>query len=636
MAEIRDILRQYWSYEYFRPGQEDIIRSVLNKKDTLALLPTGGGKSICFQVPALAINGICLVVSPLIALMNDQVENLKNRNIRAKALTSSLTRNEILQIFSNIKYDGTKFLYVSPERLKSEDFLLNIVNVPISFIAIDEAHCISQWGYDFRPSYLLIKNIRKLFPDKTILALTASATKPVVKDIVEKLELQKPQIFKKSFYRENLNYIVQLEENKAERLLKICQSTNGSIIVYVRNRKKTSEVSQFLNQHQQEATFYHAGLDNNERYVRQELWIRNEKKIMVATNAFGMGIDKPNVRYVVHLDLPDSPEAYFQEAGRAGRDEKKAYAVLLYNESDVLQLEQNFENNFPLVEDIRKVYQSICNYYQIAVGSGEGFSAELDLDKIAEAYKISPIILFNAIRFLEKEGLLSMQDSLYEPSRLHIKAGMNELYDFEVRNEKYEKIIKTLLRSYGGVLDQFVFINENYLAKRTLLSEPEIRQILFKLQELEILEYIPRNNYPKIIFTASRMEAKSVSFSPENYSFIKSRAKERMNTMIDFVRQNELCRNRFLLNYFDEDKFDDCGKCDVCLKHKKQIKRVANSEIEVQIKNLLHHHPLLLEEIVSSLYRIDSKIVIEGVNYLLDDKIIERTETGHLKLIDNG
>lgn len=416
---IHNILAKYWGYHSFRPLQEEIITSVLQGNDTLALLPTGGGKSVCFQVPALVQEGVCIVISPLIALMKDQVDNLQKKGISAIAITSAMHKREIDIAFDNCVYGNIKFLYLSPERLITPIAQARIQKMKVSLIAVDEAHCISQWGYDFRPSYLEIAKLRELQPKVPVLALTATATPEVVKDIQEKLRFKKANVLQKSFERKNLAYVVIGEEDKLSRLLKVVNNVGGTGVVYVRNRKKTQEVAAFLQKNKIPADFYHAGLTPGERSQKQDSWIKNKTRVIVATNAFGMGIDKPDVRFVVHLDLPDSLEAYFQEAGRAGRDEGKAYAVMLYNEADINDLKSNVEMSFPSVEEIRQTYQALANYYQLAVGSGEGAAFDFDISELCRNYKLEPVTVFNSIRFLEKEGYISATEAVYQPSRIN-------------------------------------------------------------------------------------------------------------------------------------------------------------------------------------------------------------------------
>ena len=619
---IHEILKNYWGHTSFRQGQEEIINSVLSKKDTLALLPTGGGKSICFQVPGLVIDGMCLVISPLIALMNDQVHNLNKRGIKAMAITSAMNRNEIRIAFTLCINENYKFMYVSPERLTTELFLKNIHDLNIGLIAVDESHCISQWGYDFRPSYLKIAKLREYLPQVPVIALTASATKKVIKDIQEKLNFKNASVFKSSFERKNLHYIVQLEEDKINRLFSICKKINGTGVVYVRNRKKTVEIAAILNQQGYSADFYHAGLSADERHHKQNDWIAGKKRIIVATNAFGMGIDKPDVRFVVHLDLPDSLEAYFQEAGRGGRDGKTAYAVLLYQHNDKNQLIENTEKSFPSIDEIKQVYQAIANFYQIAVGSGLGSVVDFDLEAIASNYNLNAVTVYNAIRFLEKESYLSYQDHSYEPSKTMLLMNKSDLYNFEVRYPKFESIIKTLLRNYGGIFDQHIFINEFQLAKKMKTSKTEIVELLKRLHKMDVIEYIPKSQLPKLFFTSNRVEARRLEFKPENYKMLKEVALERANAVIKYVSDQQICRNRQLLIYFDEKNVYDCGNCDVCLDKKRSDRSDELNELNTQIYNVINKNPLSIQDVISVFYRHDKKLVIDTINQLIEKNIL--------------
>ncbi len=633
MANTLEILAKYWRHTAFRPGQEEIINSVLAGKDTLALLPTGGGKSICFQVPALAQKGLCLVISPLIALMNDQVENLKQRGIKAMAITSAMNWHEIRIAFMNCVNGEYKFLYISPERLHTEVFLKNLHDLKISMIAVDEAHCISQWGYDFRPSYMKIAELRESLPRVPIIALTASATDKVIQDIQKRLEFVKPNVFKSTFARKNLHYIVQYEEDKIGRLFSICNKINGTGIVYVRNRRKTVEISEILKQYNIKADFYHAGLSADERQRKQADWINNKTRIIVSTNAFGMGIDKPDVRFVVHMDLPDSLEAYFQEAGRGGRDGNVAYSALLFQQMDAENLLQSVEQSFPPLEEIKQSYQAISNYFQVAIGAGSGMSFDFNLEVICNNYKLKPVTVFNSIRFLEKEGLLSLQDNGYEQSKVMMLFHKQDLYNFEIKHPKFEKVLKGLMRNYGGLFEEHVHINEFVLAKRLLISVPELEDQLRRLTKLEVLEYIPKSQLPKLIFTANRVDAKRLEISPENYKLLKKTAEERAASVIRYATEKSVCRNRLLLTYFDETKIEDCGNCDVCLKRKRDVHNVELHSLSTQVLNVLHNHPHKLDDLVSLFYRFDKALVVESINELAEanEILIDKNKIVKLK-----
>jgi len=621
---IHQILLKYWGYSSFRPLQEEIIQSVLDGKDTLALLPTGGGKSICFQVPALALEGLCLVVTPLIALMKDQVDNLRKKGIPAAALYSGMHPGEIDRIISNCQFGDIKLLYVSPERLVTDRMREALGKMKITLLAVDEAHCISQWGYDFRPPYLRISELRDLLPQVPVLALTATATQKVVKDIQKKLWFARENVFNKTFERKNLTYMVIKEEDKQRRLLKIIQKVRGVGIIYVRNRRHTKEIAEFLIRNKVPAGCYHAGLDQKTREQRQNEWIQEEKRIMVATNAFGMGIDKPNVRLVVHLDLPDSMEAYFQEAGRGGRDEKQAYAVLLYENADVLDARHNLSISFPDPKTIRNVYQSLGNYFQIPVGGGKDLQPEFDITAFSDQYKFSTVIVFNALRFLEKEGYLMLTDALYQPSRIFIRADKESLYRFQVENEFYDHFLKTILRSYSGIFSDYVRIHEAELARRMNLKKEDVCMHLKRLEKLRILDYAPQSDRPRIIFLTERLDIKDIHISQEHYNDRLRDAEARMETMIRYAESKVKCRSQSLLSYFGECRVKRCGKCDVCIERNK----ISLNEFEFdnfvnQVKPLLKASSLTLEEIVEALPSIQESKVIRAVQWLADNEKIK-------------
>ncbi len=619
--DIHFFLKKHWAHNSYRPLQEEIILSVINKHDTLALLPTGGGKSICFQVPGLFIGGTCLVISPLIALMNDQVQNLKSRGLSAVAITSVMNFKEIDIALNNAALGHVQFLYVSPERIENETFRQRLSYLPIGLIAVDEAHCVSQWGYDFRPSYLKISGLRDYFPTVNIIAVTASATKEVVEDIQEKLLFKNPGVFRQSFERENIRYIVQLEENKYERLLKIIKNIGGSGIVYVRNRKKTQEISKWLQQNNISASFYHAGITANERATVQQNWIDNKHQVMVATNAFGMGIDKPDVRFVVHVDLPDSVEAYFQEAGRAGRDGKSAFAVLLYQAQDVINLKDYFEQRTPTENEIKQTYQAIFNFFQVPVESGEGLSVSFNLDEVARNYNLKPITIFNSIKCLEKEGYFSFLDSGYEPPKVMMLMGKTDLYNFQIKFPVYEPLIKTLLRSYGGLWEDYVHIKEKDLAYRAKLSEPILQQHFEILNKQGVLSFIPQSTLPKLIFLQNRLNLKHHSISLINYPVLKQKTLSRINSVVAYVTETKICRSRLLLAYFNETEFKDCGYCDVCIeKHK--IALTTDTGLSEQIKMEVMAQTLTLEQTIKHFPSINTKRITSLINQMIDDGIL--------------
>ncbi len=625
--EIHNILVKYWGYSSFRPMQEEIIRSVLSGRDTLALLPTGGGKSICFQVPAMAMEGLCLVVSPLIALMKDQVENLRDRGIKAAAIHSGMHPREIEVVINNSVFGDLKFLYISPERLSSESFRVNLQKMNISLLAIDEAHCISQWGYDFRPPYLKIAEIRPHTGNAPILALTATATPEVIDDIQEKLLFREKNVLQKSFERKNLSYVVFKEEDKNGRLLNIINNVKGCGVVYVRNRRKCREVSEFLTKNDIKSTFYHAGLEQRIRENRQEDWMKDRKQVIVATNAFGMGIDKPGVRFVVHFDIADSLEAYFQEAGRAGRDGKRAYAVLLYEEADIRNAKQNLAISFPEPEVIRSVYNGLGNYFQVPLGSGKGRQFDFDLQDFSTKYRMNSVSVFSALRIIEKEGLILLGSELESPSRLMFNIDHNELYTFQVENPGYDGFIKMLLRSYGGIFSEFVKINEKEIARRANTTDDKIIALLQKLQQLKLLNYIPSTNTPQLLFVQDRIDSKSLSLSNENYGLRKQAALRRMQSVLDYIQSTNHCRSQLLLKYFGEKEADRCGICDVCLdRNKINVSELEFNKILEKIKPSLKEKPHALNELLFIAREFPEDKVINVVMWLVDNEKLDVKE----------
>lgn len=626
---LHQILLKYWGYSSFRPMQEEIIQSVLDGKDTLALLPTGGGKSLCFQVPAIYLDGMCLVISPLIALMKDQVDNLTRKGIRAAAIYSGMHPDEISIVLDNCRHGSIKLLYISPERLANEKMRESLRRMKINLLAIDEAHCISQWGYDFRPPYLEIANIRALIPGTPFLALTATATRKVVRDIQQKLEFKTENLFQKSFERKNITYLVIKEEDKMKRLLKIIRKVNGPGIIYVRNRRETKEIAGFLQKNGISADFYHAGLDQKTRDRRQNSWIREEKRIIVSTNAFGMGIDKSNVRVVVHLDLADSIEAYFQEAGRAGRDEKRGYAVLLYENSDILDARHNLTIAYPELSFIRSVYQALGNYLQIPVGAGKELHFDFDLPAFADQYKFQPVLVYNSLRFLEKEGLVMLTDAFHNPSKIFIKADKEELYRFQVENESYDHFIKTLLRSYSGILSDFVKFSEPELARRTDLPVEKVVSNLKHLEKLQLLDYKRQTDNPQLIFLEERLDPNNLNISPEHYRNRRKDAETRLEAMVSYAESTHRCRSQILLAYFGETTTQRCGKCDVCIERNK----VSLNELEFDnivgiIKPLMKIRPMAAEEIVEAAGQFNEEKTLRVIQWLLDNEKIEPDDTG--------
>lgn len=630
--DYRKILKDYWGYDNFRGIQEDIIRSIGSGRDTLGLMPTGGGKSITFQVPAMAKDGLCIVITPLIALMKDQVRNLRDRGIKAIAIYSGMTREEIIIALENCIFGNYKFLYISPERLDTEIFRIKLRSMKVSLITVDESHCISQWGYDFRPAYLKISEIRNLLLGVPVLALTATATPEVVKDIQQRLAFKEENVFRMSFERKNLAYIVRRTEGKQEELLHILKHVDGSAIVYAHNRKRTKEYAQLLNENGITATFYHAGLNNETKDQRQKSWVKGETRVMVATNAFGMGIDKPDVRLVVHVDIPDSPEAYFQEAGRGGRDGKKAYAVLLYARSDKATLKKRITDTFPEKDYIRTVYEHLNYYYQMAMGDGLGCTREFNIDEFCRNFKHFPIQVDSALKILTRAGYLEYTDEQDNNSRLMFTLTKEELYRIHETSPETEKLINIILRSYTGVFTEYAYINEETLSLRTGMTRQQVYDTLISLTRRRILHYIPGKKTPYIIYTRERQEADRLIFTKEVYEDRKESFIRRIEAMTEYAETEDKCRSRMLLLYFGEKNEHNCGQCDVCLSsHSSGIRQGVFDEISRAIEETLKEKDMTTSALMEKLESYDKENVTKVLSYLLAEEIIHQ-KNGMLSL----
>jgi ATP-dependent DNA helicase RecQ len=628
------ILQQYWKHSQFRPLQEDIVRSVLDGKDTLALLPTGGGKSVCFQVPALILDGVCIVITPLIALMKDQVEQLVSRGVLAVAIHSGMKWQQIDLLLSNAINGGVKFLYVSPERIQTEIFIERYKRMKVGLIAVDEAHCISQWGYDFRPPYLQIAELRKLTPSVPIIALTATATSEVRDDIMSKLEF-KPDagFFQKSFARDNLSFVVRKTDNKDKKLLEVLQKVKGTAILYVRSRKATEEYARWLGKRNISASFYHAGLSFDERTKRQEEWIKNKTRVMVATNAFGMGIDKADVRLVVHLDLPENLEAYYQEAGRGGRDGLRAFAVILYQDNDCKNLRTKSEQSQPSVELLSRVYQGLANFYQLALGSAEGESFDFDVHAFAERFEFTPIEVYNALKKLEEEGLVQFNESFYSPSSLHILIDHQKMYEFQVANAKFDAFIKMILRLYGGELfSGFMKISEQYIAKALGISYEDAVGLLLHLHEMKIVFYQPVKDKPQLTFILPRQDAGNLPVDRQRLESRKKLILGKVEAMINFVTSTHRCRMQLVQDYFNEVTFQECGICDVCIEKRKQDNRSDFEKLRAEILSALKNQVITLEELEERVEPKDHELFVDVVRELVDDGALEYDEVWKIKL----
>ena len=626
----QSLLKQYWGYDDFRGIQREIIESIGSGHDTLGLMPTGGGKSITFQVPALAQEGTCIVITPLIALMKDQVDHLLRRGIRAAAIYSGLTHEEIIVTLENCIFGNVRILYVSPERLSSELFQTKLRHMRVSFITVDEAHCISQWGYDFRPSYLEIANIRKLVPDAPVLALTATATPAVVKDIQDKLTLKTERtfnVFRMSFERTNLTYVVRHTTDKRKELIHILNSVKGTSIVYARSRRRTKEFSEMLNEAGIPATFYHAGLDTTVKDERQQAWQHDQVRVMVSTNAFGMGIDKPDVRLVIHIDCPDSIEAYFQEAGRAGRDGFKAYAVLLYNDADERKLEKRIADTFPEKDYIRQVYEHLAYFYQIGVGSGYNHTFEFNIDKFCHTFRHFPIQVDSALKILNRAGYIEYTEEQDNQARVMFTIGRNDLYRLENTSPNEEKIITALLRNYGGLFTDYNYIDESFIASQTQLEPHQVYMTLKGLSQRHILHFIPQKKTPYIRYTQRREDMEHIMLPPAVYEERKRQYEERIHAIIKYATNDQVCRSRQLLRYFGEDDSHDCHLCDVCLAHRPEGK-VTEARFTNAMEQILARlddgkpHPITdLRDIQLPTDELDA-----ALEYLLQEELIRQDD----------
>ncbi|GAB2782411.1 ATP-dependent DNA helicase RecQ [Rhabdobacter roseus] len=638
MNQLQAILKQYWGHEAFRPVQEEAIQSVLDGRDTLVLLPTGGGKSVCFQVPTLASEGVCIVVTPLIALMKDQVEQLRRRNIPAAAIHAGLNRHEIDIILDNCIHGHTRFLYVSPERLRTDIMQERTKQMKVCLLAVDEAHCISSWGYDFRPAYLLIAEFRTLLPGVPVMALTATATAEVQADILEKLEMQRPRVFKQSFARANLSYSTFREESKERKLYQILSKVPGTAIVYARTRKRTQQVADWLNTQGLRADYYHAGLPHRDRSDKQTAWLRNQVRVMVATNAFGMGIDKPDVRTVVHLDLPNTLEAYYQEAGRAGRDGRKAYAVALFNAKDIEDLLGSVERKYPPVELVRRVYQSLANYYKVPVGGGELASFDLDVHAFTGTFGLPLSETHFALKLLENEGFLQLSEEYYASAKLHFLVDNRQLYDFQLRYPDYDAFVKLVLRMYGGELfTEYVKISEIELGQTYYASTKEVQQRLRFLEERSIVAYQPQRDKPQLTFLTPRFDAEQLPLNVYAIGRKKELDQQKAEAVIHYAQHERQCRSLLLLQYFNEHDGQPCGQCDVCLRQRKaSAGHEAGLDLSQQILVHLHQHGSLAPRALSQAFQqVPEKQVLTALRHLLEREIVHYDDQGNLILNPN-
>ncbi|MCL4118983.1 UNVERIFIED_CONTAM: hypothetical protein GTU68_031884 [Idotea baltica] len=629
-----NILQQYWGFNSFRPLQADIINSVLAGNNVLALMPTGGGKSLCYQVPALCFeNGVTLVISPLIALMKDQVKNLKEKGINAAALYAGQHYREMERILDNAQNDYLRILYVSPERLKTDLLKIRLLQMKINLVAIDEAHCVSQWGYDFRPAYLEIKELKTVLPNVPFIALTATATPRVKQDIIDKLELKNVEIFATSFTRKNLSYSVLYEDDKLNKLTQIFKRVAGTGIVYVRSRKKTETIADHLNKNGISAGVYHAGLSSKQRDISQKAWMNNTKRVIVCTNAFGMGIDKPDVRTVVHIDTPESLEAYFQEAGRAGRDGEKAFATLLYQASDKKKLLHNLERSFPDEQTIITIYNSLCNHFKLAIGSGKGQSYPFYISQHASKYNLNMLDLFNALNIMQSVELIHLSESYYEPSKIKIILSRENLYQFQIRQQQYNYIIKYLLRTLDGIMTDFIAVREQLMASQLKMSVKQLISTLHYLNSNKVISYIPQHDQPMLTFVAERLANDNISFQAANLAFRKQVKTQNIEAIINYVEEKNVCRNQQLLSYFGEQQTKKCGICDVCYgRNNKELSKETISKIYNDLKPILAKQALPLNSIITALPKYRKEQIAQALSTLIDRNDLFIDENNNIKL----
>ena len=634
MKEALDILKKYWKYPSFREGQEDIVRSVLEGKDTLALLPTGGGKSVCFQVPALLREGVTIVISPLIALMKDQVEGLQKKGIAAQAIHSGMEKRQVERILDNAVAGTVKLLYLSPERLLTSVFKEHLRIMEVGMIVVDEAHCISQWGYDFRPPYLRIAEIREWTGNAPMIALTATATDQVCNDICEKLEMKAPAIFKTSFDRPNMHLIVRKEEDKWGKLKEVLQRVPGTAVIYVRNRRKTKEIAQFLQRNRISADFYHAGRNAEERSMVQERWINGAIRVVACTNAFGMGIDKADVRLVLHWDIPDSPEAYFQEAGRAGRDGNRCFAGIIYTAQDDVELKSNLTRQYPPPEEIRKTYHALSNMLQIASGAGAGQTFPLDMESLMRYNKQDPVIIAYALRVLQHQGFIYINDTAQYFATIFVPISHEDLYRYQIENRQSERILKAILRAYPGIFDDHVAIREGELAHHLSIPKAEVVNMLNWLHKQEVIEYQPASNTMRVTYLTERYRPEDLPLDIQMLRKIKEQAEIRVDAMLDYVQGNPSCRMQKMLRYFGEES-PPCNRCDYCLERDKLDLKDDDITLTYNwLKEHLKDGSVPLTAVVAEKFPIKKKKFLEALSYLTDNNMVRYVNNNELEWRD--